>query len=81
MAWKNWSYWLKGGIIGIILIIVLILVMVFTPLDLKPSLIATNSDAYQTIAVVPLLLIEWFVYGALIGWIYGKIKQRGKKNG
>lgn len=95
MGWKDWSYWLKGGIIGLIIstiVIVIALLQLINYAIIKwPLLILINLFANQYVAIsqcsgdscigflffVPLLVfIEFFVIGAIIGWIYGKIKQR-----
>ena len=71
--------WLKGGLIGIGVIVILMLVRIFTVLDFSPSLIARGSDSYQTIAVIQILLIEWFIYGAVVGLIIELIKNKAQK--
>jgi hypothetical protein len=92
MGWKNWSYWVKGGVIGLVVLIILVAIeMFYCPEFVKLgyskqsicSLVRSvgfdfggGSTVSWTIFFVSFLLI-----GALIGFIYGKIKQRGKRNG
>jgi uncharacterized BrkB/YihY/UPF0761 family membrane protein len=68
MGWKNLSYWLKGGVFGLILGL---LVVLFGQLTSSPA-DARVLTLYLTWAFIPGLL---FIC-ALIGWIYGKIKNR-----
>lgn len=77
MNWKNWPYWVKGGII-VVCSGVLIPVLLNKILNYKVyfSLLATTSDSYQTPAVFFILIPEWFIYGAIFGYLYGKIKNR-----
>ena len=37
MGWKNLSYWLKGGIIGIIVLIILFIIGLILDLIIRPS--------------------------------------------
>lgn len=67
--------WIKGGIIGVVIVMIIIIVSITFSLNLHPSLIAT-SDSYQTPMVSFFIIPEWFVYGAIIGWIYGKFKSK-----
>ncbi len=81
MGWKNWPFWLKGGIYGIVLGIFVALIV---PIGC--------SDFYRIGPVYPSdqPLCYWFVVngrwretsivifilGLLMGWIYGKIKTK-----
>jgi TRAP-type C4-dicarboxylate transport system permease small subunit len=114
IGWKNWPYWLKGGIIlsGISLIASLgIMLIIFASeqgLEYIGSFIATpifffalffsfftatywfgtamgvaNSGTGWPsgwILVVLFLsffsVVVYFIIGAIIGWVYGKIKNR-----
>ena len=84
MGWKNWSYWLRGAVIGIIASIV-----VFFLGWNMPS--CWNFGTQQTPAYCHLLfpingtiggapgiisILLYIVYGAIIGWIVGKIKSK-----
>ncbi len=107
MGWKNWSYWLRGGIIGGGLVIVYL-----TLIRISRYLLASDSDILAEIIVLSHILLEfpiipivenfrplgellsrnnviisfliiaipWFIIGAIVGFIIGKIKQRKKKN-
>ncbi|MBI2631989.1 hypothetical protein HYW75_03225 [Candidatus Pacearchaeota archaeon] len=93
MGWKNWPYWLKGGVIGIIFIYLILLLGIFNIL---------NENSFLYILLLPALVVffyfpytfnlggyEWqfitysiygLIIGALIGWIYGKIKKKKETN-
>jgi len=109
MGWRDWPYWLKGGVIGLIILIPGAL-FIFTSIGglilllLFPILLLLNPIGdyiYQTYRVADVsptgfvmyslpnkfMLIKYIIYflgviiyvfllGALIGWIYGKIKNR-----
>ena len=89
MELKNWSYWLKGGVIGLILGIILSGYFL-----LQSSCIGLSEDGtsscpkgldiflknlelfyFQNILVI----IAFFLIGALIGWIYSKYKLKNRK--
>jgi len=94
MAWKDWSYWLKGGIYALfiygILTVILIpfgiigggcsgFLCINIPYYFLPALLVTffyggfiNSPATAFV----IASFEYFIIGALIGWIYGKIKSK-----
>ena len=91
MGWKNGPYWLKGSIVGsyIGLTIGIIIYFLFELREL--SLLSYPLSKYIAVALIPilglnffsvfivsiiLLLIESILIGALIGWIYGKVKRR-----
>lgn len=105
MGWKNWSYWLKGGIVAVIISIILLIIpfllFLFITVDgyigtiffyiyfislrisIFPAFLmrfvqgASDSSAINvTMLIVIISLITWFVIGAIIGWIYGKIKLK-----
>lgn len=63
MRWKNWSYGLKGFIIGFIVLVILLL------LDI---LFDYGFLFYLIIVSLPLTLL----FSYLVGWIYGKIKYK-----
>jgi len=92
MGWKKWSYWLKGGIIGIIVFIILLVLSAIFPsyglgnifqwiivfigsIIMVParSLFSFKLGPPITNFYVPMIVL--FILGAIIGWIYGKIKQ------
>ena len=88
MGWKDLPYWLKGGIIAVS---INLLVAIFT----SSSRSEMNGIVYAwSLAPLyyfkffrsqyPNLIsltgaIMYFLIGALIGWIYGKIKNRKDK--
>ena len=89
MGWKKRSYWFKGGIVLGILDIVVILIgyvissseslgwfLMFTKIFFNALAIALRLPIYQNYQVIIGGLISWFVIGATIGWIYGKIKNK-----
>jgi len=89
MGWKNLSYWLRGGVIGIIIYIVLLpFAFIFPPpyyiislltIPLNPIL---NSGIFGDNVIVFIIIkgIYLFLLSALIGLVIGKIKQKVKSN-
>ncbi|MDO8564349.1 MAG: hypothetical protein Q7R87_05050 [Nanoarchaeota archaeon] len=91
MAWKDWSYWLRGGIILSIIFAVFLLLALYLdstygghpglsflllmPVALLIKVNGLNTMSFMMVAI-PLSLIFWFAMGTLIGWIYGKLKNR-----
>ncbi len=92
MAWKNWPYWVKGGIIGFVIGIIFAIFNLFSngyigAFTLLPFLLLKILDNcygegclglfvyYGSIA----FLVEFTLFGAIIGWIYGKIKKRKRE--
>lgn len=90
MGWKNWSYWLKGGIIsGIFGLIVGLLALflrdIFNNSFLQvlnlPSFAISFALCYENLVCSNIIyvissFIVLFLLGALIGYTYGKIKNR-----
>jgi hypothetical protein len=104
MSFKTFPAWLKGGIIGVILLLIS-LVLVFTaglwgdvgmffllPYSLWAEslsrLVSPLSFAYMKLFklesfgysilspfFVALTIVYTFIVGAVVGWIYGKIKS------
>ena len=79
MGWKDWPYWLKGGIIGLIVgLITLIskLILSFMFID------DTGNAPIYTLGIKSFLLSQLLgflgtiIIGLVIGWVYGKIKNR-----
>lgn len=82
MNWKNWPYWVKGGIFGTILSIVFEIAITYSILSvpkINPSEptrgIVVEIDPENFINYIMISLVFLFI-GALIGYVYGKIKQR-----
>lgn len=86
MGWKDWPYWLKGGIIGVILLLILSLFAVATPksdmgnvfswaiiLIAFPFMLTYEDSQMLNFILFP---IYFFILGAIIGWIVGKIKSK-----
>lgn len=86
--WKSWHYWLKVGIIGLILSALLQLIpltgwLIRIPVGwllffTLPPFFGHNqiSDSTSDIITISSSLIFYFLIGALIGFIFGKIKSR-----
>ena len=102
-GWKEWPYWLKGGVIITIIGLILFFVgILFIYLDLFfnpchgdvcasgfltsigilffsvfawPMMLAQNQDILIWTLIISIL--QLFIIGAIIGFIYGKIKSRG----
>jgi len=73
MGWKNWSYWLRGGVV--VLFVYILVIDIYTM-----DFMGWTFDFWLNTL---LGLILSFGFGALIGFIYGKIKNRkkGEENG
>lgn len=95
MGWKEWSYWLKGGLI--LSIIALVFRLTGGMFELFPSSnplekflgsasfffgypfgipLANLFNTGIVIIDITIFLGIYFIIGAFIGWIYGKIKNR-----
>lgn len=110
MFWKNWPYWLKGGIIMNAIMAILIVLfyclerlgfisidisflvtfLSFIPgaflispflggwscfnMDGPCSIIVSNN--IRTILIIVSNIIAYFIIGAVVGLIYGKIKNK-----
>ena len=87
MGWKNLPSWLKGGIIGLLLYVVLVVSNItpiiaflvsiqnfFARFFLSPDDWGSISFAFLfSFVLAPIL---WFIIGAFIGWLVGKIKSK-----
>lgn len=98
MGWKDWPYWLKGGVIGILIFIsgFVITLILGTPLlfiypllsllgisgilsgpipitNIGPNENSLGNNFIPIMALFSILL--YLMIGALIGYIYGKIKN------
>ena len=80
MGWRDWPYWVKGAII-LLAIETFIAICLFTYFAIMDYVIDPNGFGhglaagilviFYLISIIPALII-----GALIGWIYGKIKSK-----
>ncbi|MBS3114557.1 hypothetical protein J4448_05640 [Candidatus Woesearchaeota archaeon] len=101
MGWKDWPYWLKGGVIAVgIIILVIVFLVPFGESDLLGvgSVHSSGGGPYWMLPFLPGFilvlifnpstkplgyflfygtpLILYFLIGAVIGWIVGKIKSK-----
>ena len=95
MGWKDWPYWLKGGIIVSVFALIFRLAgsmfLLFDSSNIFERILSYISfflgypfgiplanilNTGITIIDFILFLIFYSLIGALIGWIYGKIKSR-----
>jgi len=75
MGWKDWSAWLKGGVIGaIVLEILTFLVSFFIIKIISPP---TNNDLYGSFKTIYTLSfppnVFFILFSALIGFFLGAI--------
>ncbi len=91
MHWKNWPYWVKGGVIAGIVTLIIggyyilydgrsdVLTAIYAPglsalFISKGGLFSGNNPSlFEEFFAITL---NGFVYGVLIGWLYGKFKNR-----
>jgi len=86
MGWKDWPYWLKGGIlVGLIIQPILALI----PFGLGHTILGWIFYSYRLSILLPpcehfciltpigyiLSFIIWFFIGALIIWIHRSLKK------
>ena len=80
MRWKNWPYWLKGAIIFLIFPIIGLSVLpncgeieclLWLPVAGAAMFVEGSDEPLFHIVN----FIFYFIIGAFIGWIYGKIKK------
>jgi len=85
MGWKNWSYWLKGGVIGILMGFFTFLFLLNNeeyPSFLLPARIVwhyicnLSGSSICFFSVALSIITYYFLLGALICYIYGKIKNK-----
>ena len=86
MSWKNLPYWLKGGIITSILALIFFIYYLFTvrlcfdyvdgSCDLLIKTLFVGSINYSTYLSLIGALIVSFIISALIGFVYGKLKNK-----
>lgn len=80
---KQKRYWLRGGIIGLVIVIVnsifvgpfgLIGYFLIPTRSLLSYFVIIGNPSSPTLLIA--YLITGFIYGAIIGLIYGKIKRK-----
>jgi len=80
VGWKNWSAWLKGGIIGLIIWIIFFILAGIVDFQIKgiiPPLIIGNLHSNLTIPFVfAENVIIYVIISAIIGLIVGKVKSK-----
>lgn len=106
MFWKNWPYWLKGGVIGLIILFISFLYVEADPGKFFRSLNLVDIDKFlwpipvlffisysilivflnmgiclkywSILCILPIVLnfVIFFIFGAIAGLIYGKIKKQ-----
>ena len=82
MGWKDWSYAVRGAIIGVVVgLLRIIFGNIFTYIYFSNSKLLNVNPSFGAeglariiIYAIPVLFI-YFLIGALIGWIIGKIKS------
>jgi hypothetical protein len=90
MNWKNWPYWLKGGVALLVIGVVCMIIAYFGDLSEGGSIdwlmvLLTLPFAFSAFFMgatgVSLLIgivqqsLLYFAAGSLFGWIYGKFKK------
>jgi hypothetical protein len=90
MSFKNWTYWLKGGIIGVITYLVVYIASFIIPsggdppgnilswiilLIAFPTFSLKLNQLSPSVFMLMILPIYFFIFGAIIGWVIGKIKR------
>ena len=87
MGWKDWSYWVRGGMIGLLILplfVILFLLDIEAPIKILPfldfiGLVICGGKFCQDIGgaihflTIPLSII---LIGALIGWLVGKFRKK-----
>lgn len=102
MNWKNWPYWVKGGILlGVTITLLLSLVTIFRvpvvsnyvennfgiflgiPILLSmmtglghADIMTGELDLLAHITFLSVTFVLYFPIGAILGYLYGKIKNR-----
>ena len=80
MNWKYWPYWVKGGIIGLLVFLIpVFLLFLLVPSSSGCNVSAVDGSSYCPAAYVDVLwdlfyvASSFFITGGVIGWLYGKI--------
>ncbi|MEK6893316.1 MAG: hypothetical protein AABX07_03875 [Nanoarchaeota archaeon] len=95
MGWKAWSYWLKGGIICLVIFVIIFTITLnlsafiqdgfnltlFLPAYITLVALYGYSGPDPSLSIQYLLVvIEGFIIGIILGGIYGKIKSRNQSS-
>jgi len=79
MGWKDFGYWIKGGVIGLVLFLIFYIIGFFVSgISFSTYLAVTFSPSEAFTIITYVILAVFIVIGMVIGWIYGKIKLRIK---
>jgi UDP-N-acetylmuramyl pentapeptide phosphotransferase/UDP-N-acetylglucosamine-1-phosphate transferase len=75
MSWKNWPNWLKGWIIGLIIIISVSIYLFFILKNVH-----IEKAVLFVLGYITLIFLSYFIIGVIgIYRSYGKIKSKKKK--
>ena len=77
----NKRYWLRGSVVSLIIGVILI---AFYKIGLLPVALLfwglqvpyPGSELNELIILVIISVVFYFIVGAVLGWLYGKIKNR-----
>ncbi len=79
MGWKDLPYWLKGGIIALIIWIIFFVLAGIVDFQIKgiipPIIIGGLYNNLTTVVAYIENAIIYLIIGAIVGLIYGKIKK------
>ncbi|OGZ52887.1 MAG: hypothetical protein A3B25_03685 [Candidatus Ryanbacteria bacterium RIFCSPLOWO2_01_FULL_48_26] len=92
MNFKKWPYWVKGGATGFVLAILYIFlafaginIIPITCFDFSTTLEIKDNPPTICKVIFPSAYFDhtkitfvfgWFVYGSILGWLYGKINNK-----
>lgn len=76
--WKSWPYWKRGVMVGIILgtIVYLFLFSLLTSSSFRP--LSFGEFIYLSWTLIWIWSLPVFIACVLIGWMWGKFKNRKK---
>jgi hypothetical protein len=79
MAWKNWPYWLRGGLIGLVIGIWPLGQFLVIPTNLLLHSMGFYFGIKSEVVYLGYVLLHHIILGALIGLLIGEIKSRKNK--
>ncbi len=94
MNWKNLPYWVKGGITGLFIEVLYFFIGLLIPsfgeiltdtlaVIFKPALYLLNIFGFQQKlalgSLISYITFSFILYGIIVGYLYGKIKNRSQK--